>query len=193
MCANVGGELMCTVNSLPVSVPATLTLAATAPITGGVITNTASITSPIDPLENNKSATDSTIITPFADLALSVSAPPTTTVSTPLTYTLTITNTGPSAATNLALTGRFPTDAVWITATVIGPPSTIACTPSAEASNNMVVCNLGNLTAGGVLHLQFVLQTSPAPGLMTTVFDIRAQEIDPNEINDRVEIQVTLY
>jgi uncharacterized repeat protein (TIGR01451 family) len=159
----------------------------------GTLSNTASITSPIDPLENNKSATDSTIITPFADLALSVSAPPTTTVSTPLTYTLTITNTGPSAATNLALTGRFPTDAVWLTTTVIGPPSTIACTPSAEASNNMVVCNLSNLTAGGVLHLQFVLQTSPAPGLMTTVFDIRAQEIDPNEINDRVEIQVTLY
>lgn len=159
----------------------------------GSLSNTASITSPIDPLENNKSATDSTTITPFADLALGVSAPLTTTISTPLTYTLTITNTGPSAATNLALTSRFPSDAIWITATVVGPPSTIACTPSAEASNNMVVCNLGNLPVDALLHLHFVIQTSPAAGLMTAVFDIRAQEIDPNEINDRVEIQVTLY
>ncbi len=159
----------------------------------GTLSNTASITSPIDPLENNKSATDTTTITPFADLAISVSAPPTTTVSTPLTYTLTITNTGPAAATNLVLSSRFPSDAAWITATVIGPPSTIACTPSAEASNNLVICNLGNLPAGAVIHLHIVIQTSPTAGLMTTGFDIRAQEIDPNEINDRVEIQVTLH
>jgi hypothetical protein len=44
-CNNTSDGVTCGVNSLPVNVPAVFTIAATAPITGSVITNTAEITS----------------------------------------------------------------------------------------------------------------------------------------------------
>ncbi|MBI1761244.1 MAG: DUF11 domain-containing protein, partial [Acidobacteria bacterium] len=90
-------------SSLPITVTATVIGSAT-----GSVTNTATITAPVgttDPTPANNSASDTDTITPVADLSItktdgvtSINAGGTT------TYTLVVSNAGPSAVTGAALT-----------------------------------------------------------------------------------------
>jgi uncharacterized repeat protein (TIGR01451 family) len=88
--------------TLPSGGSITLTLTGTAG-GGGIITNIATITPPvgtIDPTPNNNTSTASTNITPQSDLQIVKTGPPTFASNGSVSYTLVITNNGPSAANN---------------------------------------------------------------------------------------------
>ena len=174
-----------TLVSLPPGGVATVLVNATVrPSAQGTLSNTAFITSPIDPSENNKSATDTTTILPLADLELQVSAPLTVTVNTPMTYTLDITNAGPALANDLTLEFTKPPDVTFITYTVTAPSVTVICNPALGE----VVCTMGNLPAGDALQMQIGVLSIPTVGDQLSVFDIRANENDPNIVNNTVEV-----
>jgi uncharacterized repeat protein (TIGR01451 family) len=174
-----------TLLSLPPGGVATVVVNATVrPAAQGTLSNTATITSPIDPGENNKSVTDSTTILPLADLSLEVSAPPTITVSTLMTYTLGITNTGPALANELTLEFTKLPDVTFITYTVTTPSVTVICNPALGE----VVCTMGNLPAGNSIQMQIGVLSIPVAGEQQSVFEIRANENDPNIVNNTVEI-----
>jgi uncharacterized repeat protein (TIGR01451 family) len=86
-------------DTLPVGVPTVFTLTVTAPITAGVITNTASITSTTADFwpESNTDMITTTVLG-VSDLSITKQVFPTPAVGAglPLTYTLTISNAGPS-------------------------------------------------------------------------------------------------
>lgn len=185
------GDLDVRLNLLPGASAVAIANATLRNDASGILTNTASLTSPINPAENNQSATDTTQITPFADLALSVAAPASVTAGDPLTYTLTITNSGPATASSPVLSATLPSDATFLTATIT---TTLTFTPTITCGVDGVTlsCALGALPAAAVVQVQIVIQTPPTPGDLTLPFDIRAPEFDPNEANNRAESTVTL-
>jgi len=174
-----------TLVSLPPGGLATVTINATVrPTAQGTLSNTASITSPIDPGENNKAVTDTTTILPLADLSLEASGPPTVTVSTLMTYTLEITNSGPAQANELTLEFTKLPDVTFITYTLNTPSVTVTCNPALGE----VVCTMGNLPAGNSFQMQIGVLSIPVTGEQSSVFDIRANENDPNIVNNTVEV-----
>ena len=129
------------------------------------MSNTASITSPIDPGTNNKSATDTTNIVPQANLAVTASAPLTATISTTITYTVSITNTGPNPASGLVLTGTLGPGAVFVSSTPGGP--------TCQESAGKVTCNLGDLALNASTQVVIVVTVAGCPG--QSRLDLRGQ------------------
>ncbi len=179
-----------TLLSLPPGGAASVTANATVrPTAQGTLSNTATITSPIDPAENNKSATDTTTIAPLVDLELQVSSPPTITVGTLMTYTLDIANQGPALASGVTLEITKPPDVPFITYTLSVTTTTVTCNPAL----GQVICNLGNLPDEGTLQMEIVVLTQPVSGVLRSVFEIRSNEHDPDVVNNTVEVNTQVY
>src|SRR5690606_29071470 len=110
-CSETGGVVACALADLAVDDTASLTLVAQANASG-VFTNTVEV-SGLEPEDNPADNTASLAVTvdPVADLALSkLAAPDPVGVGGVLTYTLTITNHGPSEATGVVVTDSLPAE-----------------------------------------------------------------------------------
>ena len=97
---------------------------------------------------------------PEADLALVKAAGPdpvyissNTSLSYPLTYTLTVSNTGPSAALSVTLTDTLPVSVTFLSA-VPGAP---ACSEQA----GVVTCELGGIPVGGSSEVTIHTEVNP--------------------------------
>src|SRR5690242_19766641 len=94
--------------------------------------DTVSISSnqPTDPNTKNNSATVTTTVTPAADVAVTMSAPTSVSVGQSLTYTINVTNNGPSDASGVVLTDTLPplpTDGTFVLAnSTVGQNPTLA-------------------------------------------------------------------
>jgi len=131
--------------SLTYTVNATINPGAT-----GVLSNTATVTpdaSVTDLVPGNNTATDTTTLTPQADLSISKTDGATDEVpGTPISYTILVANAGPSHAPNSVVTDNFPAAIVGATWTCVPSPGS-SCTGAGAGNINDVV----NLLAGGTL------------------------------------------
>jgi uncharacterized repeat protein (TIGR01451 family) len=129
----------------------TVTYTATATISAaatGTLANTAAVQAPAavpDLVSGNNSATDTDTLTPQADLAIANTDGKTTAVAGgPVTYTLTVTNNGPSNTSGVTVSDLFPTTLSGVTWT---------CTASAgshcTASGLGQILDTIDLAAGG--------------------------------------------
>jgi uncharacterized repeat protein (TIGR01451 family) len=115
----------------------------------------------------------SLVVITQADLALSMTALPAPVfVGSNLTYTLTITNMGPSAASAVTVTDVLPVNSTFVSASS-------GCT----ASNGVVVCDVGALASGGSAALTIVVNAS-VTGVLTNLAGVVAAETDPNLTNN---------
>ena len=101
-----------------------------------------------------------------------------------MTYTLEITNSGPAQANELTLEFTKLPDVTFITYTLNTPSVTVTCNPALGE----VVCTMGNLPAGNSFQMQIGVLSIPVTGEQSSVFDIRANENDPNIVNNTVEV-----
>ncbi|MEJ5311578.1 MAG: PKD domain-containing protein [Anaerolineae bacterium] len=127
------GALTCEADYLAVGDVATFEFVVTAPITGGVITNTAGITSTTADLTLlNNTAVETTTVIPAADLSLlKLVEPVLVSRGDPLTYTFAVENLGPSEVlTTVTLTDDLP-----------------AALTAVQVITNGWVCDLGALPA----------------------------------------------
>jgi uncharacterized repeat protein (TIGR01451 family) len=150
----------------------------------GTLSNTASITSPIDPANNNKSATDTTSILPEADLALEAVTPLTTTVSAPYTITINLTNTGPSDAANVSFSQSIPVGATFVSSS---PGS-----PTCEALPDRVTCVFESLPAGHKSTIIVVLNAPSSPGSIDSQVEVNASQTDSNPTDNSITITVQI-
>jgi uncharacterized repeat protein (TIGR01451 family) len=117
-CSAVGQTVTCT-NPGPFNPgdTSTITLVVNA-VTEGTVTNSATVSTPNETNTTDNTANDPTTITPIADFSLTK----TVNVSTPIVgqniiYTVTLTNSGPSNATGVAVTEQIPAGLTFVSAT----------------------------------------------------------------------------
>lgn len=149
----------------------------------GQLTNTAAITSPIDPLTNNKTVTDVTAVSNVADLGLSAVFPTSVAVTTAITYTLEISNTGPNVATAVEISTQYPQNVSFSDYTISNPAIQMTCSLTARP----LVCTLPNLPLQTEIIVEIVALSPSDPGPLTLVWDIRSPQTDPEPINNQVE------
>lgn len=118
-----------------------------------------------------------------ADLAVvALAVPSATTIGGKVTVTVTVTNAGPDAATNVELTDAFA-----------GGFSLDSATASQGAcnGNNPSVCGLGSLASGASATVTLVMSATQE-GAATATATAKAAEADPNAGNDSATATVTI-
>lgn len=179
-CNQNAGIVACTLPTLAVAGSSTVTIAVLAPSSAGTITNLANVTaSETDPAPANNSDSESTTVTapPSADLSLTKSdSPDPISTGGTLTYSLSVANAGPSAATSLVLTDTLPTGVTSPTAS--GPGW------SCVVKGSVVTCSLASL-ASGSSSIVTIQATAPlTAGTVTNSANVTSATTDPNSANN---------
>ena len=179
-CGHAGGVVTCTRATLVPLAPATFQIvAAIAPETTGTITNTATVNATTaDPAAGNNVATAPTTLGLSADLAVTKSGPAAATAGTNVTYVVTLTNNGPSAATNVTLTDTLPPGTTLVSATQTSGP--------AFTCSGTVTCTRATLAPLATATFEITV-TIPltATGTMTNTAEVSAATPDPAPANNR--------
>ncbi len=117
-----------------------------------------------------------------ADLSLTKSgAPNPVAVGSNLTYTLKVTNNGPSTATGIMLSDPLPTSVTLVSAA----PSQGSC-----SGTSSVTCSLGTIATGGTATVTIVV-TATTAGTITNTASVSANESDPNLRNNTASASTT--
>jgi uncharacterized repeat protein (TIGR01451 family) len=120
--------------------------------------------------------------TSLADLGVTASVPAAAATGANLTYSLTVSNAGPVAASSATLIDTLPTGSTFQSVT----PSQGYCSGS-----TVISCNLGILESGGSATIK-VTTTPLAPGSLTNVAVVAAPQGDPNPSNNTVVSTTTV-
>ncbi|MEM7093500.1 MAG: hypothetical protein AAF567_10900 [Actinomycetota bacterium] len=186
-CSAVGSTVTCTLAAVTVSTPGALVIAATvdslvAP--GTVLTNSATVSADeTDPVPGNNSDTEETTITQVNDLAIAKSASPEPVVpGEQVTWTITLSNNGPSNASNITIEDQLP-------AGVSLAGGEVTCTDvPAGAAGATVTCTVPGVAAGDSIDLTIIGDIDPSlidgNSFDNVVTITGADGTDPNSLND---------
>ena len=126
-----------------------------------------------------------TIIASAVDLAVSgTSLPEPVIVNNPLTYTLTVTNSGPNAATGVTLTNVLPAGVVHL--------SSMASQGTCDVNGSVVNCNLGTIAVGSFVTVTINVTAPGAAGLVDNRVNVASVETDANPADNSVDIATTV-
>ena len=142
--------------------------------TSGAVTNSATVTSTTaDPnLSNNTSSPVGTTVTPVADVGIGKSGPAFVSATSNLTYTISVTNFGPSSASSMVVTDALPASVTFVSATGGG-----------ANNSGTVTWNLGSLINGQISNVTVSVK-SPASGVVTNSATVTSTTADPNLTNN---------
>jgi uncharacterized repeat protein (TIGR01451 family) len=176
ICTQKKGTVTCKVGTLASGAGSTITITATAP-TPGSISNTASVTgAQTDPNQANNQATATTTVQAAADLSI------TKTVTTkkakagsPLAYSITVTNSGPSAASGVTVTDVLPAG------------ETFQSASSGCSGTTTITCTVATLANGA--KAGFTITVLPTAGPHTNTATASATSpADPNTTNNSASV-----
>jgi uncharacterized repeat protein (TIGR01451 family) len=149
--AGTNGTITCTISSLASGASANFTIVATvdpnAP-PGTTFTNiaTASATGSFDPnSENDSGVTSVSTPSPQADVGVQKSGPASALANTDVSYSITVTNGGPDAASTVALTDTLPATMTFVSMTQNSGPVFDCSSQPAAGSGGTVTCTIGSL------------------------------------------------
>jgi uncharacterized repeat protein (TIGR01451 family) len=150
------------------------------PTATGTLVNTVTVAPPAgttDPFSRNNTATDTDSLSPQADLAVTLSDGATTAVpGSTTTYTLTVTNNGPSTATGATLADALPAGAVsgsWAASNGTAGTGSLAQALTLAPGGSVTYTLSTNLNASATGSLQDTATVSAPAGLL-----------DPNSANN---------
>ncbi|MEP6570818.1 MAG: PQQ-dependent sugar dehydrogenase [Acidobacteriota bacterium] len=122
--------------------------------------------------------------TASANLAIAKTASPNPATSLAnLTYRITVTNNGPSPATNVTLTDRLPAGPTFVSAI---PRQGASC-----SGTTTVTCNLNSI-ANGAMAIVNITLTPQAAGQLSNTASASATEVDPDMTDNSTTIQTTV-
>ena len=137
--------LNCALGTIPaggqvvIRVPVHVDAAATAStVTNDVVVSTAT---PAPPAAPPSTASVTSDLTPLADLTLTKTAPAQVVAGTPIAWSLTATNAGPSVAAGVVLTDTLPSG--------IGPVVAVPSQGACDQVGDVLTCQLGDIAPGG--------------------------------------------
>ncbi len=191
-CAPTGGSSCAApagVNSINTAVSllaggsATFTVVASiSPSAMGSLVNTATVTTPagtFDPNTGNNTSTDTDTLTPQADMQVVKTGPGTLVPGQDATYSITVTNAGPSTATAVSLTDTLPPGTTFVSLTspggwscstpAVGASGTVSCSnatlaPLASGAFTLVVhVDAAVLSGDSIANTAAVTSTTPDP------------------------------
>ena len=187
-CTNLNGTVSCNLNTLPNSSNAVVSILVT-PQVVGTITNTAVATSATsDPNSTNNIGEAVTVVSPLADLTIAkTGSPDPVLTSQSLTYTLTITNLGPSTATGVIVTDAVPASVLVVSAT----PSQGNCTNL----GGIVTCDLGSLVSNAVATVTIIGAPTATVNItnITNTATVEGGEFDPFIVNNTANAMTTVW
>ncbi len=152
---------------------------------GSTITNTATVQSTdSDPQPANNSATATTGVNAVADLELAKTAAPNPAVGgQDVTYTLTVTNHGPSDALAVAVADTLPAGTTLVSAV----PEQGSCTAAAGT----VTCGLGTVTALDTVSVDVIVTVDAgALGQLDNTATVSSPTSDPSRTNNTATASV---
>jgi uncharacterized repeat protein (TIGR01451 family) len=158
----------------------------TIPTAPGLVTSVATVGSDAaDPNPNNNTASATAEVTlPTAELAVTMTASPSSLLEgAPLTYTITVNNNGPFAATLVTLINTLPPNVNLISAT----------TSQGSISSDGTVVNLGTLNVGSNAVVSIVVSPTTVGNITaSTQVSLSPLEIDPITFNTSASVTVTV-
>ncbi|MBS1677348.1 MAG: DUF11 domain-containing protein [Actinobacteria bacterium] len=173
-----GGFLTCNLKRMLPHAKATV-LVTVAAVEVGSFTNLATASSETSP--GPKVGGAPTEIVPAADLAIAA-AMGEAQAGKPLTYTLSVTNHGPSPSNGVTVTDTLPADTGFKAAT----GSQGAC----AAAGRIVTCRLGDLAAGGTAQVSITVEVAAtATGSLRNVATVGGPDADPEESNNQSAVE----
>ncbi len=150
------------------------------------VTNTASVSGGGELNTGNDTASDPTTVTPSADLAITKSHTGNFTVGVNGTYSLTVTNSGPSASGALTVTDPLPAGLGFVSGT--------GTNWSCSASGQTVTCaNPTGLASGAnsTITLTVTVASAAAPSVTNTA-SVAGTAVDPNPSNNMASDPTTV-
>lgn len=179
--SHAGGTVTAAIGNLAVGQSTTITLVTRVDSQySGTITNTAEVQgAETDPNPDNNVDTEVTQVRKEADLEITKTDSATGAVSPgdPLTYTLIVTNHGPSGATDVVVTDPLPAQVTFVSGT-----STMG---TVSHAGGVVTAALGNLNVGQSATITIVTQVAAqASGTIVNEATVQANEPDPDPSNN---------
>ena len=184
-----GGAVTCSLESLLYGTASLTTTTVTItvnvdPSTTGTLTNTADVSANEPDLDmTNNTFDEGTTVNAEANLTLTKTGSPDPVIAgNGLTYTLTVTNTGPSDATGVILTDTLPSGVTFKSASPV-------CTP--PSGDNQVTCNLGGIYSGDHEQVTIVVNVDSSTTVsLSNSATVLGNETDPTPGNN-TDIEVT--
>jgi uncharacterized repeat protein (TIGR01451 family) len=174
-CSQLAGVITCPLGTVVNGGTPSVTVVVR-PTASGSIANTASVSSTTsDPASGNNSDTANTTVQPRADLSVTKGDSPDPVVAgNQVTYTMVVTNNGPSTAASTVLTDPLP-----------GGTSFVSADGGGAESGGTVTWNLGSLATGATttVHLVVAVNAGRTSGLSNTA-SVTSSVTDPDASNN---------
>jgi uncharacterized repeat protein (TIGR01451 family) len=170
----------CALGTITPASTVTVTVVGTVPVTTSpgvdVLSNTATVNSVADSTPGNNTSTATTTVVRSADLSIAKSATPTTAVAgDPVTWTITVTNHGPSLATAVTVTDSLPT------ALVAGGTTATTSAGTCGVPITSVTCDVGTVLPGATVTITVIGQIDPASTVTSVTNTASASAADPDD------------
>jgi uncharacterized repeat protein (TIGR01451 family) len=188
VCTNIGGTVVCDLSALPVGTNAVVNIIVT-PSVVGTITNRAVVFSgTTDPNLSNNIGVVAVVVAPAADMAMTQTAAPNPVLTSQnVTYTLSVTNLGPSAASSVTVTDALPAGFSFVSAS--------ASQGTCSNVGGLVTCSLGTISTGATVNVQITATPSASSNItnVSNAATVTASEFDPVPTNNTAVASLVVY
>ena len=179
------GPVTCTLPSLGLASASPISIAVTAPAEAGPLSSSATVSSATaDPSAANDTAVTPSNVFARSDLSIGqTGAPAEICTGQPITYTLSVSNAGPSTATSLSVSDVLPAGATLVSASGSG----WSCSGTAT-----VTCTRASLAVGAAPAIAITIDAPASAGSAVNAASVSSAVDDPSSANNSANATTTV-